>query len=615
MRIPTYIQRSRHGIFFFRMVVPKALRETFDGQTEVKRSLHTRNLREAMRVARPLGIQLYELFARLEAGMSTPKPTVADILAKAKAGELRDLRAVKSLTLPDGTKHSYDLQTDSNDPAEIAAFERQVAREQELMSEAEARYREKPMEVPEAMLDYQQKQALELATYKAQLAEERAARERAEARAEVRAEVRAAIQNIAVQPAAPQAVATAAQATGDDLEEAPQFKPNPDNTISKRWAEYVGQTAKVNWTGGKTTPGNERRFKEFREWWGADDDIRAITRKRYNAFINYLLQVRVQGAGAKKGQPGLEPRTVDNYTSVINTFLEWAQNKGYFPDSRRLPTAGQFLVPKSARKANSAKANPPYTLHQLQTLLNPNNFKPKLAHHFWPPFIALFSGGRRREIAQLLVHDFTVIDGIPSMSIDDLGDVDKGVKSQAARRTIPVHPELIRMGLLDYVADTKALNLSGELFPGIGVDTHGMKGNAIGNAWRRHREAFGMAGERAPTFHSFRATAIKVLKRNGVELEIRCQLVGHDLDHTGEVYDMTPRTVKELWEKGTSQLVYDGLDLSGFTYTRGQFDESNRHEHKKTEKREARMRATKVKKAEAVAAAQKQTNAGKAKGA
>ena len=499
MRIPTYIQRSRHGIFFFRMVVPKALRETFDGQTEVKRSLHTRNLREAMRVARPLGIQLFELFARLESGMSKSAPTVADILAKAQAGELRDLRASKSLTLPDGTKHSYDLQTDSNDPAEIAAFERQVEREQELMSQAEARYREKPVEVPPAMLDYQQKQALEMASYKAQLAEERAAREKAEARAEVRAEVRAAIQNIAVQPAAPQAVATAAQDTGDDLEEAPQFKFDPENTLSLRWAEYVKHTASVNWTGGKTTPGNEKRFKEFCDWWGADDDIRAITRKRYNAFINYLLQDRVQEAGTKKGQPGLGPRTIDNYTSVVNTFLAWAQNKGYFPESRRLPTTGLFLVKKSARKARSAKANPPYTLHQLQTLLNPNNFKPKLAHHFWPPFIALFSGGRRREIAQLLVHDFNVIDGIPAMSIDDLGDEDKGVKSEAARRTIPVHPELIRMGLLDYVADTKALNLGGgELFPGIGVDTHGAKGNAIGNAWRRHREDFGMAGERAP---------------------------------------------------------------------------------------------------------------------
>lgn len=110
------------------MVVPKALRETFDGQTEIRRSLHTRNLRQAMQMARPLSLQAYELFAHLEANVSKPEPSVADILATARAGELRDLRAIKTITLPDGTKHGYDIEAKSNDPAAIAAFERQVER-------------------------------------------------------------------------------------------------------------------------------------------------------------------------------------------------------------------------------------------------------------------------------------------------------------------------------------------------------------------------------------------------------------------------------------------------------------------------------------------------------
>ncbi len=169
MRIPTHIQRSRHGIYFFRMVVPKALRETSDGQTEIKRLLHTRNLREAMRMARPLSLQAYELFAHLEAGVSRSEPSVADILANDKAGRLRELRAIKTITLPDGTKHSYDIQTDSNDPAEIAAFERQVERERADLREAEARYREKPVELPQGMQDFQQKQSVEMAEFKATL--------------------------------------------------------------------------------------------------------------------------------------------------------------------------------------------------------------------------------------------------------------------------------------------------------------------------------------------------------------------------------------------------------------------------------------------------------------
>ena len=48
---------------------------------------------------------------------------------------------------------------------------------------------------------------------------------------------------------------------------------------------------------------------------------------------------------------------------------------------------------------------------------------------------------------------------------------------------------------------------------------------------------------------------------------------------------------------GVPNLVYDGLDLSGLRYVRGQFDESNRHEAVKVVKREAdiKSRAGKVK--------------------
>jgi hypothetical protein len=45
------------------------------------------------------------------------------------------------------------------------------------------------------------------------------------------------------------------------------------------------------------------------------------------------------------------------------------------------------------------------------------------------------------------------------MSITILEDEDKSVKSAAAIRVIPVHPQLIELGLLDYLLDVKALGL------------------------------------------------------------------------------------------------------------------------------------------------------------
>jgi hypothetical protein len=114
MRIPCYVKQSRHGIYFFRIVVPKTLREIFDGQWETKRSLHSRNQREALRMARPLALQAYDIFERLGARMSKSEPSIADILAKTDKGELRDLRATETVTLPNGEQHAYTIQTDSD---------------------------------------------------------------------------------------------------------------------------------------------------------------------------------------------------------------------------------------------------------------------------------------------------------------------------------------------------------------------------------------------------------------------------------------------------------------------------------------------------------------------
>ncbi|MFN9708362.1 MAG: site-specific integrase, partial [Burkholderiales bacterium] len=306
-----------------------------------------------------------------------------------------------------------------------------------------------------------------------------------------------------------------------------------------------------------------------------------------NQFIKYLLNDKEVEAGDRSGDDGLGHRSVDNHTDVVAGFLQWARNKGYYPQNVRLPTDGQRIFSKKARKAATGAANPIHTIGQLQTLFDPKKFHPNEAHHFWPPLIALFAGTRRREVAQLLLSDFYVKDGIQAMSINILEDEDKSVKSAAAIRVIPVHPELINLGLLDYLQDVKALGLGPEVFPGIGINADGEKGNAIGNYWRGHMKKLGLFNSRSPTFHSFRATALQELKDRGVEWEMRCQLAGHDIDHVSEAYNPNKFSLQRLWDEGIPKLCYEGLDLSGLKYQKGRFDLSNRISTEARIKREA----------------------------
>jgi integrase len=510
-----------------------------------------------------------ELFASLETALSRP-PTVDQVLAN--LDDLRELKTTNTVDLGGGRSLSYSLETSSNDPAEIAAFHAEAARLQAKQDEQLVAFRQQPVHVPEAMLEYQRKQAEEMERYKAELAAERAAKELATGDAEVE-------------------------------EDLPPFKPSAENKMSLRWAEYVLRSKDNNWDGKRTTKAAERQAEEFMAWWGEDRDIRFITRKTINRFIVHLQTERPMERGPNKGLPAMNVRTVDNYTSVLNTFLKWAQKKGYFPDSRKLPTEGQALMKRKDRLRRKDKANPAHTPSQLAQLFDAEAFASfKLAHHFWPPLITLFTGARRREICQLLTTDFRVVDGIPAMSINIDEDEDKSVKTEAAKRTIPVHPELIAIGLLDYLEDVRRQNLGPELFPGVGVNQYGEKGNATGNAWRRHRKKAGVDNASAPTFHSFRSSAIKVLKDRGVPFEMRCQLVGHDDDHTSKAYDDTPFGVKELFETAIPKFVYEGLDLSGIRYSSGRFERTNAVWAKKVAASEKKIAERETAKAAAKAA-------------
>ena len=578
MRIPAYVFRSRHGIYFFRIVVPRALREFFDGRCEIKRSLHTRDQREAMREARPLSLDIYAAFHRLGAGMSTPKPTVASILAN--ADKLRELKVEGHLLAHDGTVLPYKIETQSNDPAEIAAAER-IAEGYRQTYTAQAVVARDAVASPEraALIEHERAAIIRA------LEEHRTA-------AQPMSKTLAPSPNAAPSPAASAARVAPSAQPAEGTTQAPPQQRLPDNAATARWAEYFSQADGVSWAAPRSPKAAGRMFKEFVEWWGRDGNIRDINRELINRFINHLTTKRPIEKGRRAGELGLNVRSVDNYTTVLNTFLSWAQNKTYFPDDRRLPTAKQAIVSRADRNRLAEKANPAFTAGQLRHLFDPQHYTPSLAHHFWPPLIALFTGARRREIAQLLIEDIETVDGIAAISINILGDEDKSLKTRAARRMIPIHPELLTLGLLEYVEDVKALDLGPELFPAVAVNVNGEKGNALGQAWREHRKKLGLAeGRGSPTFHSFRPTALQVLKKNGVEFEMRCQLAGHEIDHVSVGYDPNPFSVQQLWERGIPKLTYPTLDLSPLKYKRGQFDEVNRSGMVRARRSEAHIKA------------------------
>lgn len=80
----------------------------------------------------------------------------------------------------------------------------------------------------------------------------------------------------------------------------------------------------------------------------------------------------------------------------------------------------------------------------------PVELVPRDSGMFWTPLISLFSGMRMGEVLQLYTIDVKVDDGILYFDINGDGD-DKSLKTLSSLRTIPVHPELLKIGLMDHV--------------------------------------------------------------------------------------------------------------------------------------------------------------------
>jgi hypothetical protein len=85
-----------------------------------------------------------------------------------------------------------------------------------------------------------------------------------------------------------------------------------------------------------------------------------------------------------------------------------------------------------------------------------------------------------------MLSDFVEVDGVPCIRIND-DIVGQSLKNDASSRTIPVHPELVRLGLLDHVADLRKKG-GKKLFPKVKVDAVNGQGNWLSKAFSRHVE-------------------------------------------------------------------------------------------------------------------------------
>ncbi|MCC5099488.1 site-specific integrase [Xanthomonas campestris] len=252
---------------------------------------------------------------------------------------------------------------------------------------------------------------------------------------------------------------------------------------------------------------------------GPKAKVHAITR---SDLARWYQNMRERGAST----PTLTNK--QSYIGGRGGFFEWAMASGHYPKEDN-PASGHVSYSQREKRARKKLGFKAYDRSQIQALFAPEALAKLSESARWASLLGLYTGARASEVGQLLVKDVFEEGGIACIRISDEGEHQK-VKTEVSLRTVPLHPELIKMGFVEWV-DGKRESGETRLFPAAKATAVNGQGNWITKAFSRHLAEVGQGWEPAKRgFHSLRKTFIQELQGAGVVSELRAQIVGHELD-------------------------------------------------------------------------------------
>ncbi len=171
----------------------------------------------------------------------------------------------------------------------------------------------------------------------------------------------------------------------------------------------------------------------------------------------------LRAAGADRGTRDMERAalrrkrmrvaTAYRHQQDLQRFCRWGVSRGLFPRNFMEGLMWSTKTIKALQREESDNRRLAWG-DKAHALFASRIFTGKLADPgdplFWAPPIARLGGLREEEILQLTTEDFDTVDGVPVFRIQQ-GDR-QVLKSEAARRIVPIHRALIALGLLELVA-------------------------------------------------------------------------------------------------------------------------------------------------------------------
>lgn len=258
---------------------------------------------------------------------------------------------------------------------------------------------------------------------------------------------------------------------------------------------------------GETKPVEQLTKLDVARW--RDQLLKFPTKAQQVRELRSLKFPQIVKKNETLGRATLDPKTVNKYLSALAPFARWLSSNGYVPT---LILSDEMYLTVDREK----RGRDPFSDDQLKRLFASPLFHmcqgDKKEHipgnvairdwRYWIPLVALFSGMRLGEIAQLLVSDVRDMHGQWTFHVTGEGDDAKTVKTAGSERIVPIHSRLIALGFLDYLGNRQQSG-DARLFPEIKPDARGFFSGVPSKFLNGYMRAVGIkTGSTA--FHSLR---------------------------------------------------------------------------------------------------------------
>ncbi|MBL8300271.1 MAG: hypothetical protein JNN30_18195 [Rhodanobacteraceae bacterium] len=321
--------------------------------------------------------------------------------------------------------------------------------------------------------------------------------------------------------------------------------------VSEAWAQFVAEQAKTasGWRDGVVPQKARLAIDDFLGLLG-DREVGSLTREDGKRFRDF--QER-RPLGNKSAYRGIDAATLErmDIPEADRQHSNTAQTKLAHISAFLADCVKEELLPRNPLdglqvELQESIRREPWTPEEVRLLLDPDNMKAhsgllepraNVGYLPWLVVMGVYTGARMSEILGARIEDFdredphTTKARVPVLRIEP--HPLRGIKTQAAIRKIPLHPDLIELGLFEYLDWMRGRGRH------LWLDCPSKGGklqNAATRHFRKYTENSGVYEENVKVFHSMRH-AFKTMAEGDLTKPDLDILAGHSRsDAAGDVY-------------------------------------------------------------------------------